>query len=348
MGFFIYLSVVVESHYYFKFRTEENDLPEENQSVDKISNIPESGEELLRKIAEHPCYDKKAQHKYGRIHLAVAPKCNIQCNFCVREFDCVNESRPGVTSKVLTPQEALEKTRQIVADYPFIKVIGIAGPGDPLANDATFETFELMKKEFPDLTLCMSTNGLLLPEKLQDLLRVGVSTLTVTVNAIDPEIQAKIVDHVDYHGKVYRGVEGAEIQVKNQLEGIKAAVDAGLVIKVNTVLIPGINDKHIIEIARKMNELGVYIMNVMPLISQGAFADIEPPTAEERKAVQEACEPYVMQMRHCRQCRADAYGLLSQDMSQMSEERRKLIKIQSKEGMEKAKEVLKKNGNEES
>lgn len=322
-------------------------MPEENQSVDTINNIPESGEELLRKIAEHPCYDKKAQHKYGRIHLAVAPKCNIQCNFCVREFDCVNESRPGVTSKVLTPDEALEKTRQIVADYPFIKVVGIAGPGDPLANDATFETFELIKNEFPELTLCMSTNGLLLPEKLQDLIRVGVSTLTVTVNAIDPEIQAKIVDHIAYHGKVYRGLEGAKIQVKNQLEGIKAAVDAGLVVKVNTVLIPGINDKHVIEIARKLNELGVYIMNVMPLINQGAFADIEPPTAEERKAVQEACEPYVMQMRHCRQCRADAYGLLAQDMSQMSEERRKLIKIQSKGDIEKAKEVLKTNGKKE-
>ncbi|HII79046.1 MAG TPA: nitrogenase cofactor biosynthesis protein NifB [Methanosarcina sp.] len=322
-------------------------MPEKNQSVENPDNTPEYGEELLRKIAEHPCYDKKAQHKYGRIHLAVAPKCNIQCNFCVREFDCVNESRPGVTSKVLSPQEALEKTRQIVADYPFIKVVGIAGPGDPLANDATFETFELIKKEFPELTLCMSTNGLLLPEKLQDILRVGVSTLTVTVNAVDPEIQAKIVDHIVYHGKVYRGVEAAEIQIKNQLDGIKAAIDAGLVLKVNTVLVPGINDRHVIEIARKLNELGVYIMNVMPLINQGAFADIEPPTAEERKAVQEACEPYVMQMRHCRQCRADAYGLLAQDMSQMSEERRKIIKIHTKEEMEKAREILKKNGKEE-
>ncbi|MDD4621200.1 MAG: nitrogenase cofactor biosynthesis protein NifB [Methanosarcina sp.] len=305
---------------------------------------PKFEEGLLRKIAEHPCYDRKAQHKYGRIHLAVAPSCNIQCNFCVREFDCVNESRPGVTSKVLIPQEALEKTRQIITDYPFIKVVGIAGPGDPLANNETFETFELIKKEFPELTLCMSTNGLLLPEKLEDILRVGVSTLTVTINAIDPEIQAKIVDHIIYHGKVYRGVEGAEIQIKNQLEGVEAAVKAGLVVKVNTVLIPGINDKHVIEIAKKLYELGVYIMNIMPLINQGAFANLEPPTAEERKAVQQACEPYVLQMRHCRQCRADAYGLLSQDMSQMSEERRKLIKIQTKEDIERARAVLKENG----
>lgn len=321
-------------------------MPEENKPINN-TNVPVLEKELMRKISEHPCYDKNAQHKYGRIHLAVAPKCNIQCNFCVRDFDCVNESRPGVTSKVLAPEEALEKTKQILADYPFIKVVAVAGPGDPLANDATFETFELIRKEFPDITLCMSTNGLMLPEKLQDMLRVGVSTLTVTVNAIDPEIQAKIVNHIVYHGKVYRGVEAAEILIKNQLEGVKAAVDAGIVVKVNTVLIPGINDKHVIEIARKLNELGVYIMNIMPLINQGAFADLEPPTADERKAAQEACEPYVMQMRHCRQCRSDAFGLLAQDMSQMSEKRRELIKIQTKKDMEKVKDSLDKNEKEE-
>ena len=77
-------------------------MPEENQSVDNENKGPILGEEIRRKISEHPCYDKNAQHKFGRVHLAVAPKCNIQCNFCVREFDCVNESRPGVTSKVLS------------------------------------------------------------------------------------------------------------------------------------------------------------------------------------------------------------------------------------------------------
>ncbi|WP_135605334.1 nitrogenase cofactor biosynthesis protein NifB [Methanococcoides sp. NM1] len=283
----------------------------------------------MRKISEHPCYNKDAQHKYGRIHLAVAPKCNIQCNYCDRKFDCVNESRPGVTSEVLTPQQALEKTKDVLKDYPFIKVVAVAGPGDPLANDETFETFELIKNEFPDVTLCLSTNGLALPDKMDDLLRVGVSTLTVTLNAIDPEIQAKIVDHVAYKGKSYTGVEAAEILIRNQLEGIKMAVEAGLVVKINTVLIPEINRDHIIEIAKKVRELGVFIMNIMPLICQAKFADMEPPSNQERKEMQNLCEPYVQQMRHCRQCRSDAYGLLGKDLSQMSEERRNVIKMES-------------------
>jgi nitrogen fixation protein NifB len=300
----------------------------DNTESDTCNIQISKGEDMKRIIAQHPCYSKDAQHKYGRIHLAVAPKCNIQCNYCDRKFDCVNESRPGVTSEVLSPQEALEKTKQVLKEYPFIKVVGVAGPGDPLANDETFETFRLIKEEFPDATLCLSTNGLVLPERLPEIIRSGVTTLTVTLNAIDPEIQAKVIGHISYHGKVYRGVEAAEIMVKNQLEGIKAAVDAGLVVKVNTVLIPGINDKHVVEVAKKVHELGVFIMNVMPLICQAKFADMEPPSPAYRQEVQDSCEPYVQQMRHCRQCRSDAFGLIGKDLSQMSEERRNLIKLE--------------------
>lgn len=286
---------------------------------------------MKRIIAQHPCYSKEAQHRYGRIHLAVAPKCNIQCNYCDRKFDCVNESRPGVTSEVLKPQEALERTRMVLKDHPYIKVVAVAGPGDPLANDETFETLRMIKKEFPEVTLCLSTNGLMLPERLQEIIDTGVTTLTVTLNAIDPTIQEKIVGHVRYHGKVYRGLEAAQIMVKNQLAGITAAVEAGLVVKINTVLIPGINDKHVVEVAKKMNELGVFIMNVMPLICQAKFAHMQPPTPEYRQEIQDACEPYVQQMRHCRQCRSDAYGLIGQDLSQMSEKRRDIVKLEMQE-----------------
>jgi len=55
----------------------------------------------------HPCFNAKVKGQYGRVHLPVAPKCNIKCNYCNRKYDCVNESRPGVTSTILTPDQAL-------------------------------------------------------------------------------------------------------------------------------------------------------------------------------------------------------------------------------------------------
>jgi nitrogen fixation protein NifB len=274
----------------------------------------------LRKIQAHPCFSSKACHFFGRMHLPVAPKCNIQCNFCVRKFDCVNESRPGVTSKVLTPQEALERVREVVQKVHYIKVIGIAGPGEPLYNEETFETFRLVKAEYPHLLRCLSSNGLLLLERMDDLEELDVGTVTVTLNAVDPEIGKEIYSFIKYHDKIYRGREAAEILLENQLEGIREAVKRKILIKVNTVLIPTVNDTHVLEIAKRISELGVYLQNIIPLIPQYKFAHITPPTAEEKRKVQEACSAYVKQMTHCRQCRADAIGKLGKDIQREFEE----------------------------
>ena len=93
-----------------------------------------------RVVHGHPCFGGN-RHKNGRIHLAVAPRCNIKCGYCDRKHDCANESRPGVASRIMTPQEGLEHVRSIMADEKLgsiIKVIGIAGPGDPLANEENY------------------------------------------------------------------------------------------------------------------------------------------------------------------------------------------------------------------
>ena len=280
---------------------------------DDVESIPWD-EAQLRKIKKHPCFSKEALHLFGRIHLPVAPRCNIQCNYCVRRFDCVNESRPGVTSRVLDPEEAVERVREVLEEHHYIKVAGIAGPGEPLFNEATFETFRLLKEEFPHLLRCVSTNGLLLPERIDDLHELGVSTITVTLNAVDPVVGEKIYSWVEYNEKRYEGREAAEILLQNQLRGIKEALSRKIIVKVNTVLIPGVNDTHILEIARTIGEMGVFLQNIIPLIPQYKFKDIPAPTKEEKRRVQDECGRYVRQMTHCRQCRADAAGKLGKDI----------------------------------
>ncbi|KDE55473.1 nitrogenase cofactor biosynthesis protein NifB [Methanoculleus sp. MH98A] len=270
--------------------------------------------EQLRKISEHPCYSEKACHAFGRCHLPVAPDCNIQCNYCIRDFDCVNESRPGVTSKVLTPEEGLDLVRNVVRDYPFVKVIGIAGPGEPLANPETFEALRLVHEEFPHLIMCISTNGLMLPEYIEELAKYDVGNITVTLNAVDPAIGEKIYAWVDYKGKRYHGREAAEIILSQQLKGIEMAVAKKIFVKINTVYVPGINDEHIPEIAKKVGEMGAFTFNVIPVIPQYKFAHITPPTPKEKREMQDRCAPFIKQMRHCARCRADAIGKLGQDV----------------------------------
>jgi len=268
----------------------------------------------MRKIQEHPCFSEKACHTFGRCHVPVAPKCNIQCNYCIRDFDCVNESRPGVTTKLLNPDEAMELVKEVIDKYEYIKVIGIAGPGEPLANEETFETLRRLHEQYPNVIKCISTNGLLLLDKIALLQKYDVGNVTVTLNAIDPEIGAKIYAFINYKGKRYTGIEGAEILLSQQLKGIEEAVKRHMIVKVNTVYIPGINDKHIPEIAKKVGEMGVYTFNVIPLIAQYKFADITPPTIEMKRKMQDECTKFVKQMRHCQRCRADAIGKLGEDI----------------------------------
>ncbi len=266
-------------------------------------------------VDQHPCFSEKASHQFGRLHLPVAPKCNIQCNYCDRKYSCVNESRPGATSRVISPQEALRRVEEVIEKFPNIRVVSVAGPGDPLFNEETFETFRLIKERVPYLHRCLSTNGLLLPEKIESVKQLELATMTVTLNAVDPSIGAKIYPFVYYQGKKLEGVEAAEVLLNNQLLGIKMAVKEGIVVKVNTVIIPAINDDHIIEVATKIKELGVYMQNIMPLIPLFKFAHLSPPLPIERKRLQDECATVIKQMRHCRQCRADAVGLLRKDMS---------------------------------
>lgn len=277
-----------------------------------------SGCDMKNRIQQgHPCFGGN-HHKNGRMHLAVAPACNIKCGYCTRKHDCANESRPGVTSRLETPEEAIQKVRDVMASPvigEMIKVVGIAGPGDPLANKQTFETFELIKQEFPHLMLCLSTNGLLLPESIDRLVDLGLHSLTVTINAIDPEVGAKVYRHIIYHGKHYTGVEAARILIENQFEGLKRAGELGLTIKVNTVLIPGVNEEQIPLIAKRVKELGAFVMNIMPLIPQADFEGVEPPSAEKLAEVRKANEGIIGQFAHCKQCRADAIGLIGQDVT---------------------------------
>ena len=274
-------------------------------------------EEVLESLRTHPCYNEDAHRKFARMHLPVAPRCNIQCNYCNRKYDCSNESRPGVTSEVLSPQEAVEKIRAVKEKIPELKVIAIAGPGDPLANEETFTVMDMVRKEFPDMTLCISTNGLMLPDKAQRLFDLGIRFVTVTMNGVDTSVTEKIYDRVIWNGKALMGKEAAERLLENQLEGIRKCVDLGMAVKINIVLIPGINEQHIPDLVKKVKDMGVYIVNILPLIPvEGTkFSEMEPPTPESRKRLMDLCAGDVKMMRHCKQCRADAIGLLGEDRS---------------------------------
>jgi len=279
-------------------------------------------DDIKEKIHNHPCYSEGAHHHYARIHVAVAPACNIQCNYCNRKYDCSNESRPGVTSERLSPEEAAKKVLLVGGEVQRMSVLGIAGPGDALANPGkTFETFGMVRKFAPDLKLCLSTNGLELATYIDEMVEHNIDHITVTINSVDEsgEIGSQIYPWIFYNNKRYYGKEAAQILLERQLEGMKKCVEKGILIKANSVLIPGINDKHLPEVSKKLKEIGVFLHNIMPILSEPEFGTafalngVPSATDQQQMEVQEACGMDMKLMQHCRQCRADAVGLIGED-----------------------------------
>ncbi|MFC0669611.1 nitrogenase cofactor biosynthesis protein NifB [Azotobacter chroococcum] len=284
---------------------------------DQLSHLPEH---IREKVHNHPCYSEEAHHYFARMHVAVAPACNIQCHYCNRKYDCANESRPGVVSEVLTPEQAVKKVKAVAATIPQMTVLGIAGPGDPLANpQRTLETFRMLSEQAPDIKLCVSTNGLALPECVEELAKHNIDHVTITINCVDPEIGAKIYPWIFWNNKRIRGVKAAKILIEQQQKGLEMLVARGILVKVNSVLIPGVNDEHLKEVSKIVKAKGAFLHNVMPLIAEpehGTFYGVmgqRSPEPEELQDLQDACAGDMNMMRHCRQCRADAVGMLGED-----------------------------------
>ncbi len=273
---------------------------------------------ILPDLSRHPCFNASVKGSYGRVHLPVAANCNIRCNYCNRKYDCVNESRPGVTSAVLTPLQASRYMEKILAREPRIAVAGIAGPGDPFANpEETIGTLRLIREKFPHILLCLSTNGLAIGAYLDELAEIGVSHVTITVNAVDPQIGQKIYGWVRDSKVIYRGIKGAELLLNRQIAAIEGLKSRKITVKVNTIVVPSVNDRHVEEVARTMAELGVDMLNCMPMYPNRdtPFEDIEEPGRQMIEDIQAGAGRYLPQMRHCTRCRADAVGLLGEDRS---------------------------------
>ncbi|MEO5330334.1 MAG: nitrogenase cofactor biosynthesis protein NifB [Magnetococcus sp. THC-1_WYH] len=274
--------------------------------------------ETTNRVDTHPCFSKEA-HRHARMHLAVAPACNIQCHYCNRKYDCSNESRPGVVSELMTPDEVVGRVAAVRRKIPQLTVVGIAGPGDPLANPGrTFETCRRLSAAFPNLMLCLSTNGLELSRYANTIARLGIHHVTMTLNAVDPAIGAQIYPWIFWKHQRIRGIEAAKILMEQQLEGLHKLATMDVLVKINSVLIPGVNDTHMKAVHQVIAGYGVFLHNIMPLIAEpehGTYYGLmgqRVPTSHELAQVRSQCGD-VSLMTHCRQCRADAVGLLHED-----------------------------------
>ena len=167
------------------------------------------------------------------------------------------------------------------------------------------------------MLLCVATNGLNLTPYADELARLRVSHVTVTVNAVEPRIGQHVYAWVRDGRSVFRGEAAAELLWERQREAIRELKARDLVVKINTILIPGINDQHIEDVARTMRDLGVDVLNCVPMypVANTPLADVPEPSPPMVAEARRQAGQYLPLMHHCTRCRADAAGLLGETPS---------------------------------
>ena len=141
--------------------------------------------------------------------------------------------------------------------------------------------------------------------------------MSITINTIRPDEGAAIYAWVRYNRKLYRGEEGASVLWERQAAALCALRRENVLVKINTIVLPGINDASIGSVAQTVAKLGATVMNCMPLypVAGAGFESVPEPSALMMNQARAEAGRYMPLMHHCTRCRADAVGILGQPNS---------------------------------
>ncbi len=234
-------------------------------------------------------YNKALNTWFEELALPVAPACNMMCNFCSKDSDCIcNGNSPEYLSKSMTPKQAVDWALSQTNRNKRIKVIKICGPGEPLCNTQTFEVLRRLNIELPEHIYAISTNGLLLEEKVGELARLNVKIVSVAMNAVYIDTMLKLYSRIIKGSSVIvKSQEMADAILGSQIQGMKLCIGMGINVKINAIYFPGINYEDIIAIAKKCRDIGVKSISIISSYPNGKFIRTVMPSIGELAALQQ-------------------------------------------------------------
>ena len=119
------------------------------------------------------------------------------------------------------------------------------------------ETLKRVRAAYPDMLLCVATNGLNIHPYLDDLKAVNTTHVSITINAVDPEIGEKIYSWLRTASAPWDRPREQNYYWNVSLAAVKGLKERDIMVKVNSILLPSINDELRVEVAKKMGEMGV-------------------------------------------------------------------------------------------
>jgi cyclic pyranopterin phosphate synthase len=176
------------------------------------------------------------------LRISVTDRCNFRCVYCMPK-EVFGRDYPFLPRAELLTFEEIERLARVFAGLG-VEKIRITG-GEPLVR-RDLETLVALLARIDGLDLTLTTNGALLARKAQALKDAGLNRITVSLDSLDDE--------------VFRAMNDVDFPVARVLEGIDAALAAGLdPVKVNVVVKRGLNEHGVLRMARRFRGTGVVV-----------------------------------------------------------------------------------------
>jgi cyclic pyranopterin phosphate synthase len=192
---------------------------------------------------------------YGRVHtdlrISVTDRCNLRCTYCMPE-----EGMQWLPREEVLTFEELERLARVLVERHGITSIRLTG-GEPTVR-AHLPLLVSMLAALP-VDLALTTNGATLASCAADLAAAGLRRMNVSLDTLQP----------DRFAEMTRRDELASV-----LAGIDAALAAGLApVKLNVVVVAGVNDDEVVDLARYGRDTGVHVrfIEYMPLDADGTW-----------------------------------------------------------------------------
>jgi cyclic pyranopterin phosphate synthase len=180
------------------------------------------------------------------LRISVTDRCNLRCVYCMPPQGVVKRAHDEILR-----YEEIETVVRAAAELGITKV-RLTG-GEPLVRPGIVDLVHMLTRVKGIDDLAMTTNGILLTDYAKNLARAGLQRVNVSLDTLRPERFERITR---------RG------SLENALAGMEAAHEAELKpVKINTVVIRGLNDDEVVDFARKTIEPGWHVrfIELMPI-----------------------------------------------------------------------------------
>jgi cyclic pyranopterin phosphate synthase len=171
------------------------------------------------------------------LRLSVTDRCNFRCRYCMPREQFGSDHAFLRRSDVLSFEEIARLVRVLTPDLSKLRLTG----GEPLLRKGLSTLVELLRRE-TGVPIALTTNGVLLPAQAPALAAAGLTRVTVSLDAMDPVVFARMTD--------------ADCSPADVIAGIESAASAGLPVKVNCVIRRGINESEILPLTRRFHGTG--------------------------------------------------------------------------------------------